>query len=73
MKRPIESWQKCDPALMAAAQSAVAREFAFADAKADICALHKALAIFLGEDEDADYMTTADKRDFARRVMTVDA
>ncbi len=41
MKRSIESWTRCDPALMASAQSEAARKFAFEDAKADIIELYR--------------------------------
>ena len=41
MKRTIEQWRRCEPEAMATRQSAAARTFAFADAKADILELHR--------------------------------
>ena len=40
MKRCFQQWLNCDPHAMAHAQSDVAKQFAFEDAKADILELH---------------------------------
>lgn len=40
MKRAIEQWRGCAPAVMATQQSPAAIQFAFEDAKADILALY---------------------------------
>jgi hypothetical protein len=39
MNRTLDQWAKCDPKLMATAQSPAAVQYALADAKADIATL----------------------------------
>lgn len=48
MQRTIEQWRGCDPRAMATNQSPEAREFAFADARADLLHMDGERAVLLG-------------------------
>lgn len=72
MKRKIDDWTLCRSRLIAGTPTEDERTLLILDALDDICALHKALMIYLGDDEDADYMTVSEKRAYARRVASVE-